>query len=306
MIEISNDLLRARILPLGATLAGLWHQGLENSLVLGFSDPADYLRYPIYAGAIVGPFANRLGGAQARLDGQTFHMPANEGGKTTLHSGPEGLHAQRWLIAKQQTDAVTLTCDMPDGACGLPGNRKISAAYQLDGNRLLLQLSATTDATTLMNLAHHPYWSVDSNAQLCVAADTYLPVNALNLPTGEIAYVTGTAFDYRRTRPIPKDMDHNLVLAAAPRPAPQHAATLTTRDYQLQINTTAPGLQVYSGHGLPEIDADRCTGRPIAANAGIALEPQLWPDAPNHPRFPSAILAPRENWQQLTEYCLDL
>ena len=304
LIEIRNDTLRASVLPMGATLTGLWPKGAEKSLILGLVDPADYVRFPIYSGAIVGPLANRLRGGQARIDGQTVRMPRNEGGRTTLHSGPQGLHTHEWAVTAKSVDAVTLECTLADGACGLPGQRKITATYRLLDHRLQLNLTATTDAPTFINLAHHPYWMTGENARLQVNARHYLPVDDLNLPTGEILDVAGTEFDLRTPTRVPAHLDHNYVLANAARPAPDLAAELTTDTYGLQIRTSAPGLQVYSGSGLPDISAARTTSGAVQSLAGLALEPQLWPDAPNHSGFPSVLLRPGEIWKQLTDYCL--
>lgn len=301
---LQNDTLKALVLPYGATLAGLWTKRSPNSIVLGFEDPADYVRFPICAGPIVGPLANRLASGKARIDGRVVQMPRNENGRNTLHSGPEGLHRREWSVATSSDTSVTLRILMGHGACGLPGNREIELTYSLNGASLELNMTAKSDAVTLMNLAHHPYWAVDHRARLRVSASHYLPVDKDKIPTGRLAPVEGTCFDLRKAVPIPKDVDHNFVLSDTADGKMRRAAWLETSNYALRIDTDAPGLQVYSGSGLPRMDLDRTTGFPIEPFSGAALEPQLWPDAPNHANFPSVTLMPGDIWSQKTAYTL--
>lgn len=293
------------MLPYGATLAALYTNQDRRSLTLGFSEMADFQRIPLIGGSIVGPLANRLTGGRARIDGRVYQMPRNENGRTSLHSGPEGLHRREWHIVETSETHVTLRCALGHGECGLPGNRKIEATYALDGNTLSLVLRACSDRTTLMNLAHHPYWAVDQQARLKVSASHYLPVNADKLPTGQRAPVDNTPFDLRTPRPIPSMLDHNFILADAIRAKMQPSAQLEMPHYRMKLQTDAPGLQVYAGANLPQLGLDRSLGWPIAPFSGLALEPQLWPDAPSHSRFPSAILPAHTQWSQNSTYTIE-
>ena len=194
MIVLKTDKLTAHILPFGATLAGLWHAREDHSLVIGSADTEAYRAELIYSGAIVGPVANRVRNARLDINGQSWRMTANEG-LTCLHGGPEGLHARQWRIEAQTEAMTTLSLELRHGDCGLPGHRLIRATYALSAPATLsLSLTATSDRDTVMNLAHHPYWSLDGDATVArhlleVDAARYLPINADTLPTGEIAPV---------------------------------------------------------------------------------------------------------------------
>ncbi|MEP1614194.1 MAG: aldose epimerase family protein [Roseobacter sp.] len=310
MIEISSKNLRARILQQGATLSGLWFEGQPNSLVLGSDDKKSYETELLYYGAIVGPVANRVAGATILLDGQAFPMDANDG-QNCLHSGSNGLHIQNWTIRSQAKNSVVLQCHLKHGEVGLPGNRVFEIEYALSDNAVLsLKLTAHSDVTTPVNLAHHPYWSLDGsetikNHDLQVFADRYLPIDKNTLPTGQITDVAGSPYDFRTFRKIPIDqtLDANLCLASAVRATPQPAAVLTAKGApRLQIDTTEPGLQVYNGTGLSPTKTKLHDGQHPIACAGIALEPQRWPDAHSHPAFPSILLKAGTVYSQTTQY----
>lgn len=304
-VTLKNAHLEAHVLPFGATLAALYAGDDPRSLTLGFKDPADYQRIPLIGGSIVGPLANRLANGLARIDGQVHQMPRNENGRTSLHSGPEGLHRREWHLAAQTQASLTLRCALQHGECGLPGNREIEVTYGLKDNALALEIRARSDRKTLMNLAHHPYWATNAQARLKVSASRYLPVDAAQLPTGQQARVEGTAFDLRQPRPIPAMLDHNYILSEAPSDILQRAAVLEMPHYRMKLQTTAPGLQVYAGANLPNLGSEHSLGWPIAPLHGTALEPQLWPDAPNHPLFPSVLLQPDTEWSQSTVYTIE-
>lgn len=310
-LQIRSGALDVCVLPRGAALVGVRFSGDPRNLVLGFTDPADHRRVPIYAGALVGPIANRITQGRVTLDGQSYQMAQNEG-ETCLHSGPDGLHARDWQILSQSTDRVTFGCTLPDGACGLPGLRKITASYLVAGHTLTLGLTATTDRATPMNIAAHPYWNLDGRADVSghlleVAADRMLPVDAANLPTGERRAVAGTAFDYRQARRVALDptLDVNLCLSGHTGDAPRFVAALTGADgTRLEIATNAPGLQVYNGAFLPADAPATADFPPLAPYAAIALEPQHWPDAPNQPSFGQITLQRDRIYRQITRYSL--
>ncbi|MEP5730060.1 MAG: aldose epimerase family protein [Sulfitobacter sp.] len=309
---ISSDHLNATVLPLGATLSAVRFGADGPNLVLGFPDVADHAHIPAYSGALVGPVANRIRDGVASIQGKTHQLAANEASGACLHSGPNGLHALVWTVQKRTPSSIVLEIDLADGAQGLPGNRWLSAQYSIHDTTLRLDLQATTDRTTLMNVAPHPYWNLDqsrdiANHSLWIAAKRYLPVDDANLPTGAVLETSGTTFDFSSPRSIPLEpwLDVNFCLADRPFDHPRRAATLTgVKGGRLNIETTAPGLQVYNGHFLPQIDHMLENGRPLGPHAGIALEPQMWPDAPHHADFPSILLHPGAIWQQTTLYHL--
>ena len=309
-LTLENDHMSVRVHPRGAALIGVRFRGRDENLVLGFRDPEDHHRIPACAGHIVGPIANRLAGGEIEIDGRSYQMPRNENGMTTLHSGPDGLHTREWEVVAHRGDVLELSCTLPDGACGLPGVRVITARYALEGSALVLALRATTDAPTAMNLAAHPYWTLDGlgrvdSHRLHLNTAQYLPTDAANLPTGQIAPVAGTVFDFTVPRAVPHDPALDVNYCLPQDGALRTAAQLTSATgITLTLQTTAPGLQVYNGSNLPRM-AD-VLDRPGALRpfGAIALEPQHWPDAPHHTGFPSIALHPGAVYQQTTRYAL--
>jgi aldose 1-epimerase len=305
-IPLRSDALEVAVLPLGAALVGLRFAGEPRNMVLGFADPADHSRLPVYAGAIVGPVANRIRAGLVEIDGMRHTMALNENGVTTLHSGPEGLHGRVWQVIAQTGDSLTLTCTLADGACGLPGVRQFTACYAVTGADLTLTLTGATDRPTAMNLAPHVYWNLDGGGDvtghtLQVHATHYLPTDARSLPTGEIAPLAGTAFDFTKCRPVPADpaLDVYFCLSSTP------AARLRGSDgTTLEITTDAPGLQVYNGASLPTGTAVWADGPPLGPYAALALEPQCWPDAPHHRHFPQIRTTPDSPFRQVTTFRL--
>lgn len=312
-ILLARGGLRAAVLTHGARLQDLRLEGVDWPLTLGAADLAAYEGPFAWVGAVVGPVANRIAGAAATIAGRTCRLVANEDG-ATLHGGPDGTHAQVWQIAAASAEAVTLTLTLPDGLGGFPGTRRIAARFALGAAaELTLALAAATDSPTWMNLANHSYWTLDpaptiAGQRLELAADAYLPVDARRLPaaSGPVA-VTGTPFDFRagRTLALPAGLDHCFCLAQARRPAPVFAARLTgCAGVALTLETTEPGLQVYDGAGLSSGDFRDLAGRSTAPFAGLALEPQGWPDAPNRPDFPGVALLPGQTYAQTTRWRL--
>ena len=303
---LNSGEMQAEISPLGASLVRL-SRG-DRDLILGIHNLTDRSINDFYAGAIVGPVANRVAGGQVKIDGQIFQMECNEGGSTSLHSGDDGLHTLDWEVSEVLPDSVSLKVHLPDGYSGLPGNRDISVLYTLSGNGLTVKITAQTDQKTPINIAHHPYWALQtdqSKLKLSISGDNYLPKAANGVPTGQIQAVVNGPFDFNMQRELGPNakLDHNWCLSDAKQETPRPVATLQASDgLQLNISTTEVGLQVYTGSSLPILNATQCTANPIQPNAGIALEAQGWPDAPNKPIFPSIMLEPSETYRQITQY----
>jgi aldose 1-epimerase len=293
--------LRVSILTLGAILQDVRLNGVAFPLTLGSPDLAAYAGPMAYCGAIVGPVANRIAGAEIAVAGRTHRLIANENGRTTLHGGTLGTHARLWTVTDLGPAHATLTLDLDDGAEGYPGQRRLTARFTATAPaRLDLVLEAETDAPSPTNLANHSYWSLGPDGLdghlLEIAADRYTPVDADLIPTGTAVPVDGTAFDFRAARPIgaaaEARYDHNFCLAASRR-AQTFAARLTgPTGIALTIATTEPGLQVYDAARLDTAPHAGLSGQPYGAFAGVALEAQAWPDAPHHPDFPPILLEP--------------
>ena len=314
-VQISAGRLRATILSWGATLQDLRFDLADNRsdipLVLGFDSMDDYLVHSRFHGATVGRVINRIGGASAVIDGRHRRLDSNSDGGHTLHGGSDGFGARNWQIVDAGRAHASFGLIDPHGQMGFPGTVSATCTYSVfeRGNHAVLrvELAATTDAPTLVNLGHHSYFCLDDSGDirkhhLRIDADRYLPCDETALPTGDVAMVDGTGFDFRTSRPVAGTFDHNFCLADQRRDLASVAQLSSPRSsLSMQINTTEPGLQLYTGHGL----SGGGTGHGSHGNgpfAGICLEPQSWPDAPNNASFPSIDLAPGERYEQISEF----
>jgi aldose 1-epimerase len=309
----NEDALSAEVLDLGGILAKLEFPGAHGrtGVVLGLPDAQAYYRDPAYLGILVGRFGNRIAGAGFTLDGTRHALSANEG-RHHLHGGRLGFGRRRWMVQAHDAGMLALHYRSPDGEEGYPGNLEVSATYRLHGARLRLDFEATCDAPTPFNPTHHPYFNlagdpaVPASAQwLQVPASGYLPVDEALIPLGTVADVAGSPFDFRVARTLDDAFDagdrqlragggydHCLVLDAAR----DRAAMLYSphSGIALRIDSEAPALQLYGGHAL---DAQH-----PGLGRGLCLEPQGFPDAPNHAHFPDAILRPGTVFRRSIEY----
>ncbi len=297
----------ASVLDWGATLRDLVIPaagGRRQRVVLGYQRLDDYLANPAYFGAIAGRHANRIAGGRFRLDGRDHQLTLNEAGRTHLHGGVKGFSHQPWRIAARSEASVTLALTSPDGDQGYPGTVEARCTYTLSGGGTLqIDLDATADAATPLSLAHHSYFTLEDGAdirghRLQIGAARYTPVDADLIPTGAIVAVAGTPYDFQTARPIDVALDHNFVLSGA-----GPAAIVTSADgrTRLTVTTDAPGLQVYDGRGVAALGPG-IGGQHHFPYAGLALEPQTFPDGPNQPGFPDAILRPGQTWRQRSAF----
>ena len=305
--------LSVTVLTLGATLQRIrLADGAE--VLLGLPALADYLADSACLGATVGRYANRLAGAAFTLDGRRHALSANEG-RNTLHGGADGFHRRIWrrlAIGAADRGGVELSLGLhsPEGDQGFPGALDVRARFIVRDQTLILTYDAAATAPTPISLTSHGYFSLSGSGGLedhwlTVFADRYLPVDAASLPTGALAPVEGTPFDFRAPRPVLEriDADHpqlrigqgydhcfRLGGEGALTPAAELAHPQSGR--RLLLSTTEPGLQLYTGNHLD--------GRPHGSRSGLCLETQALPDSPNQPHFPSAILRPGEVWRSTT------
>lgn len=309
-INISGGGLTAQILTYGATVQDLRLAGVAHPLILGSPTLLPYLTDFRYFGAIVGRFANRIAGGRFDLNGRVHDLNRNDGGVQTLHGGAQGAGQLIWSVAEAGPDSVTLQLKLADGHMGFPGEMQVQATYSVPGDGALrVEIEARTDAPGPCSFAHHGYFNLDGSASvlehiLQIEAENYLPVSAGLIPTGQIAPVAYTAFDFRKSRPIgDTGFDHNLCLSPA-RQSLRQVAQLrgATSGVVLTLSTTEPGLQMYDGQKIPARGIAGLEGRRYGTYGGLALETQAWPDAPNRPAFPNCILQPGEVSQQTTVY----
>lgn len=277
-VTIRSGGLEARFLDLGARLVALTRDGGPNAC-LPVPDVASAEGALRYAGPVIGPVLNRIAGAAAEIAGRPCRFDPNEG-PNSLHSGPDATHLRIWEIAEHLPDRVRFAIDLPDGRGGFPGNRRIEADWRI-GDALDLEITATSDAETLMNPGLHgvftPGGVTDPTAMVLeIPSDRFLPTGPGKIPTGEIAAVKGTPFDHRAARSPERTIDHNYCFGTGY----GLRARLSAGGAVVEILSDAPGLQVFTGRD------------------GVALEPQLWPDAPHHRAFPSIVLGPGDVFRQ--------
>jgi aldose 1-epimerase len=316
----------AKVITWGAVLRDLvvptGGRGAQR-VVLGLNTLDDYVRHSPYFGSIAGRYGNRIRHGRFRLGERTFQLSLNDGAHS-LHGGIRGFSSRPWQLAGLDGSSVALTLLSPDGDQGYPGNLMVSCIYRLVGSTFRVELTATGDAATPVNLCQHSYFNLDGSPSvrdhlLHLAADFYTPTDADLIPTGEVREVAETIYDFRTRRPVgmtdpsagrPCRYDINFVLRRD-RPAPSgqdgrtlaHAGTLASErsGASLEVWTTEPGLQVYDGW-MTDVPVPGLDGRGYGAYAGMCLEPQYFPDSPNRPHFPNAILQAGQVYRQITEY----
>ncbi|MDX8035717.1 aldose epimerase family protein [Lentzea sp. BCCO 10_0856] len=322
--------ITVRVLDLGGVVQSIDapdRHGTPANVVLGFADLEGYLANNrpdagrVFFGALIGRYANRIGGAAFSLDGSTYRVSANEN-DNCLHGGVSGFDTHVWQASTftgEDGVGVRLSHVSPDGDQGFPGRVTTAVTYRLDQrNRLTISYRAETDAPTVLNLTNHTYWNLAGEGSgdvhdhlLTIRAGSFCAVDESLIPQGDPVPVDGTPFDFREATPIGARIgtpdpqlrighgyDHNWVLDpgsfAARAHEPGSGRTLTTW-------TTEPGLQFYSGNFLTDALVGT-SGRPYHHGAGFAVEAQHFPDSPNRPDFPSTVLRPGETYHQETVY----
>ncbi len=322
MIRLKNECLCAEILPYGATLRALWvpdRNGKPLDVVLGYETQVDYVNHDGCFGATVGPVANRIGKAACLLNGKPLHLTPNDRGNC-LHSGTAGLHTKLWTVAEQSPTAVRLQYVHPDKLGGIPGSIRFEVTYRLEGRGLSVEYRAVSDRDTLCNPTNHSYFNLDGQGsgsvlehRICLHAQSFTPTDDKAIPTGAIRAVSGTAMDL--TRPVrigeridaPNEQlrlaggfDHNYVIDAdveAFRPAAELWGARS--GIKMTVWTDRPGVQLYTGNYIPAGLAGK-EGAVYGPRAGLCLETQGFPDAPNHRSFPPVTLRAGREWTSRT------
>jgi aldose 1-epimerase len=313
--------VRARIITYGATLQALEapdRNGHSTDVLLGYDDLASFVDKPNYFGATIGRYANRIAGAKFSLDGKEFQLAQNDKANS-LHGGAKGFDKRVWKILTTQdgpTTTASFTLTSAAGDQGYPGTLAVTTTYSLDDSgALAIDYSAVTDAPTVVNLTNHSIFNLAGEGapaglqgqRLTIPASHYTPVDAALIPTGELRRVAGTVFDFTHGRMISdgirdgydaqivagRGYDHNFALDAGLTAEVKLAARLEDphSGRVLEVWTTQPGLQVYTGNFLDGTRVGK-HGHLYRMGDGIALEPQKFPNAPNEPRFASARLDP--------------
>ncbi|MCP5382802.1 MAG: galactose mutarotase [Kordiimonadaceae bacterium] len=317
------------ILDLGGIITAINvpdREGHLADIALGFDNAKQYLTDSPYMGALVGRYANRIARGKFSLDGNDYTLAINNIGNA-LHGGIVGFDKKIWQSTARTTDdaaMLTLTLLSSDGDEGYPGALTATVTYTFDDqNRLTIAYHATTDKATVINLTNHSYFNLNGHNAgsildhvMMIKAGTYTPVDETLIPTGEMAPVNGTVFDFESPKPIGRDIgageqqiqfglgyDHNWVLEKSAPNDFELAATVYSPKSGRMINlyTDQPGLQFYTGNFLDGTVAGKENAN-YQKRGAFCLETQHFPDSPNHPNFPTTVLRPGETYETTTVF----
>jgi aldose 1-epimerase len=328
LYSVTSDGIELHAMNYGGIITSLRvpdRYGASGEVILGFSSLEPYLRNQPYFGAIVGRYANRIASGRFVLDGVEHQLALNDG-PNHLHGGLRGFDQQHWSAAPVTTNegaGVRFTRTSPDGEEHYPGELTCHVTYLLTSPATVeLRYEAVTDAPTIVNLTQHSYFNLGGEAspsvldhELTIHASYYTPVERTLIPSGPVASVDGTPFDFRRPvslrsvvgathdqLTIAGGFDHNFILH---RPVAGVVPAATLHDPRsgrlLQISTTEPGLQFYGGH-LLDGTITGAYGRVFSRYAGLCLETQHYPDSPHRPDFPSVELRPSNRYRSITRW----
>ena len=320
--------LTMQVTNFGARVVSLWvpdKDGHHEDVVLGYNNLENYVNNPgeRFLGAVVGPYANRIAGGTYTIGEETYNFPQNNNGQT-LHGGLKGLDMVVWDVDCVTEDAIVLSYLCPDGQDGMPGNRKIVMTYTLTPqNEFKVDYVAQTDKATHMNISHHSFFNLKGEGNgtindhvLYINASKTTPVDAVLIPTGEIADVTGTPFDFREPKAIGRDLaveneqltngagyDHNWVLDRVSANELELAASVhePASGRYMEVWTDQPALQFYGGNFFDGSTYGKY-GKTLNYRESIALETQKYPDTPHHAHFPSTLLNPGETYTHVCVY----
>jgi aldose 1-epimerase len=310
--------LRVVLMTYGARLAQLWvpdRGGVLADIVLGHDSLHDWQTLGGYLGATCGRYSNRIADGRFVLDGHPVQVDQNEGAQH-LHGGAQGFDRKHWQIDSHSDTQVTFSTTSPAGEMGYPGALVAKVTYRLAGMGLGIEMTAQTDAPTVVNMVNHAYFNLAGQGsgdvlaqQLRVEAAFYLPVDARLIPTGEVLSVTGTAFDLRTSRAIgaplpgPGGFDHNLCLSAplgADGLRPCLEAVDPASGRRMRLATSEPGVQLYTGAHFDGTPGK--AGARYPRFAGFAVETQRFPDSPNRPHFPTARLEAGQTYRHRMQF----
>ncbi|CAL9435396.1 aldose epimerase family protein [Streptomyces sp. enrichment culture] len=325
--SLENGGTRLKVLSYGGIVQSLEipdRKGRYANVSLGFDNLEDYVSSSPFFGALIGRYGNRIGKGRFTLEGKTYQLSVNDG-ENSLHGGEQGFDKRVWDVepfTKGADVGLCLRYTSADGEMGYPGTLRTKVTYTLTrSGDWRIDYEATTDRTTVCNLTSHVYYNLAGensgtiyDHELKIAASRYTPVDSGLIPTGELAKVAGTPFDFRRTKTVGEDirvphqqllygkgLDHNWVLDKGGTARPEWAATLRdpASGRTMRIATTEPGLQFYSGNFLDGTLVG--TGGTVYRQGdGLCLETQHFPDSPNQPSFPSTVLRPRQVYRSTT------
>lgn len=317
LVTLRNAKIKASFHSLGACIQSITvpdKNGEKVDVVLGYDDLNGYAEGNSSHGATVGRFANRIGGAKFTLNGKEYNLFKNDG-ENTLHGGSISFNKRVWTVDEVTDNSVTFGYTSPDGEENFPGTLVCKVQFTLLDNGVQIHYTAKSDKDTVVNFTNHSYFNLKGEG--CgdvldhiveINADKYTPVDSGLIPTGELADVAGTAFDFRQPKKVREDMDsgklpngydHNFFLGESKEMRVAAQAYEQTRGILLTMKTNKPAMQFYIGIGLNE---DGKGGKHYPKYGGLCFESQFCPDTPNKPNFPSCVLKAGETYDYTTVY----
>ncbi len=309
----NNNGITISVINWGATLISVKtpdKNGKCEEITLGFDNIADYQDHSPYFGSTVGRVANRIRDGRFVIKDRVYQLEKNEKGINHLHGGPKGISTLIWEMDSEEDGVITCQYRSVDGEEGYPGNLDITVSYSLtESNEIIIDYKAETDKVCPVNLTNHTYWNLSGNRkrsildhELTLACDHYLPVDEHLIPTGELKPVAGTPWDFRKAKPIGKDIaaagdyDHCYAIGMERSECKTVALVLDAESgREMGVATTEPGIQFYSGNYL-----DKLKEQGFQNHDGLCLEAEGFPDAVNRKDFPSVWLSPGEIYTQQT------
>lgn len=325
LYTLKSEAITVQVTNFGARVVSLYTKDKDGKwadIVVGHNNLQDYVTPPgeRFLGATVGPVANRIGKATFQIEGEAWHTDANDNGVNTLHGGFKGIDMRPWKVEAVSSKSLTLSLECPNGQDGFPGNRIITLTYSVEGADFKVDIQGNSNKVTAFNVTHHPFFCLRGEGEgtvedyvMTIHASAYTPVDSLSIPTGEIASVEGTPFDFRTPHAIGqfireenqqlrfgRGYDHNWCLdGEGMRPVCKVQDPVSGRS--IEVITDQCGLQFYSGNFFNGGEAGK-NGKPLEFRSSLALEAQGWPDAVNHPEFPSIVILPEQTYRSATIY----
>lgn len=324
LLTLDNGQISCRILTLGATLQALKvpdGHGRKTDVVLGYDTLTEYLENDGYLGAVVGRYANRIAAGRFSLNGRDYTLAINNG-PNHLHGGLVGYSHRVWQVAELTDTRAVLTLDSPDGEEGYPGHVQVQVTYTLSGASLTIQYQAVTDADTPCNLTNHAYFNLSGHdsgnamdQELQLRAASYTPTDETSIPLGTVEPVEGTPMDFRALTPLGgridvpfqqlqlgNGYDHNYVVQGEIGTLRPCATALSRRSgIVMEVETTSPGVQLYTANFVPQGRKGK-GGCAYGPRHAFCLETQFFPDSPNQPAFPDAVLRPGKPFDHTTRF----
>lgn len=326
LYHLQNDQLNVSLTNYGARLVSLNvkdKDGQEKDVILGYDSAEEYKQNASnFYGSIVGRYGNRINQASFSLNGETYQLEKNDG-PHSLHGGTNGVYNQVWDVEQASDTAITLQYVSKDGEAGYPGTVTMQVTYSLnEEGGLAIDYSATTDKETVLNLTNHAYFNLNGQGdpsildhELQIDAESITPIDGTLIPTGKMMPVAGTVFDFRKSEVIgaridadneqlklAKGYDHNYVLAQHDGFRKVASVYAPKTGIVMDVLTTEPGLQFYSGNFITDNDPKGKGGSSYGFRGALCLETQHFPDSPNQANFPSTVLKPGEQYSSKTEY----